>query len=194
MINFRKTLSAIEGITEKYIDQILSIAHIKKVTQNEHFCKAGQKPASFAFVSSGLFRYYYIDPKGNEFTKAFFFENSFISSYSALIQNRESYFSIEALEDSVIMEIDFEKWKKLSVNELFWYKFRLSLVEKGYCTKEARERELLLFNAEERYRSFLRSFPRMETRIKQHLIASYLGITPVALSRIRKKMRSINIG
>lgn len=54
----------------------------------------------------------------------------------------------------------------------------ISLLERGYCTKEARERELLLCNAEERYRSFLLSSPGLEARIKQHQIASYLGGYP----------------
>ena len=60
--------------------------------------------------------------------------------------------------------------------------------------KTEREREFLLFDAETRYKSFLNTFPGLERRIKQHLIASYLGITPVALSRIRKKMGFINMG
>jgi hypothetical protein len=60
-------------------------------------------------------------------------------------------------------------------------------LEKGYCIKEAREREFLLFDAKARYRSFLSTYPGLEKRVKQHLIASYLGITPVALSRVRKK-------
>ena len=66
--------------------------------------------------------------------------------------------------------------------------------EKGYATKEKRERELLLLDAESRYKSFIHEFPHLEPRIKQHMIASYLGITPIALSRIRKKMGLINIG
>jgi CRP-like cAMP-binding protein len=68
------------------------------------------------------------------------------------------------------------------------------LLEKGYCTKEKREREFLLFDAEARYQSFLKSYPGLEKRVKQHQIASYLGITNVSLSRIRRKMGLINIG
>ncbi len=169
--------------------KVLSFSKIKKIRKDECYIREGEKPRSFAYVFSGLFRYYYIDKKGNDFTKGFFFENSFITSYSALIQNRESYFSIEALEDSEIIIIDYVKCKALLNNELIWYKFLLALIEKGYCIKESREREFLLFDAEERYRSFLQTFPVQQKRIKQHFIASYLGITPVALSRIRKKWK-----
>ncbi|MDH5681465.1 MAG: Crp/Fnr family transcriptional regulator, partial [Spirochaetota bacterium] len=145
-------------------------------------------PNKFAFVISGLFRYYYLDEKENELTKGFLPESSFITSYSALIQNRESYFTIEALEDSVILVIYYDEWKKLLENNIHWNKLLICLLEKAFCIKEAREREFLLFDAEERYRSFLNTFPGLENRIKQHFIASYLRITPVTLSRIRKKM------
>lgn len=187
--SFTETLNSITEFHEDQVKKILSFSKIKKIRKDECYIREGEKPKSFAYVFSGLFRYYYIDKNGNDFTKGFFFENSFITSYSALIQNRESYFSIEALEDSEIIEIDYEKWKTLFNQELVWYKFLLTLIEKGYCVKESREREFLLFDAEERYRSFLQTFPDQQKRIKQHFIASYLGITPVALSRIRKKWK-----
>ena len=187
--SFAETLNSITEFHEDQVKKILSFSKIKKIRKDEYYIREGEKPKSFAYVFSGLFRYYYIDKNGNDFTKGFFFENSFITSYSALIQNRESYFSIEALEDSEIIEIDYEKWKTLFNQELVWYKFLLTLIEKGYCVKESREREFLLFDAEERYRSFLQTFPDQQKRIKQHFIASYLGITPVALSRIRKKWK-----
>jgi len=189
--SFIKTLNSVVEFPEDQIEQVLSISKIKKINKDDCFIREGDKPRSFAYVYSGLFRYYYIDKKGNDFTKGFFLENSFITSYSALIQNRESYFTIEALEDAEVLETDYEKWRTLSEKELCWHKFLLALVEKGYCIKEAREREFLLFDAEERYKSFLNSYPGLDKRIKQHLIASYLGITPVALSRIRKKLDAL---
>ena len=191
IVSFIKTLNSVVEIPEDQIERVLTISRIKKINKDDCFIREGEKPYSFAYVYSGLFRYYYIDNKGNDFTKGFMLENSFITSYSALIQNRESYFSIEALEDAEIIEIDYEKWKTISNNKLCWHKFLLSLVEKGYCIKEAREREFLLFDAEKRYKSFLNFFPGLDKRIKQHLIASYLGITPVALSRIRKKLDAL---
>lgn len=189
--SFIKTLNSIAEFPEVQIEKILSFSKIKKIRKDECYIREGEKPKSFAYVFGGFFRYYYIDKKGNDFTKGFFFENSFISSYSAMIQNRGSYFSIEALEDAEIIEIDYEKWKALLSNELVWHKLLLALIEKGYCIKESREREFLLFSAEERYKSFLKSFSDQQKRIKQHFIASYLGISPVSLSRIRKKLETL---
>lgn len=187
-ISFIKILRSISEFPDDQIEKIFEISHLRNIPKHECYIREGEVPVNFAFVISGLFRYCYIDSKGNEFTKGFFPENSFISSYSALIQRRESYFTVEALEDSSILDINYSEWKKLFEKELCWHKFLISLLEKGYCTKETREREFLLLSAEERYRSFLSTYPGICKRIKQNVVASYLGITPVALSRIRKKV------
>lgn len=189
-----KSVTALSGCSPEQIEEVLSIVKQVEIGNGQSYIRAGEIPRSFAFVVKGLFRYYYADNKGNEFTKGFFPENSYITAYSALLENRESYFTIEALEDSTIFIIDFYKWNQIARNDICWLKFLVSLLEKGYCVKEYREREFLVFSAEERYESFLRRFPGLEKRIKQHYIASYLGITPESLSRIRKKMGKINIG
>jgi len=97
---------------------------------------------------------------------------------------------VQALEDASLLVVDYHRWQNLYRSHTCWMNLLFVLIEKGYMKKEARERELLIFSAEERYRSFLSEYPDLEKRIKQHLIASYLGITPVALSRIRKEMSS----
>ncbi|MEZ5490437.1 MAG: Crp/Fnr family transcriptional regulator [Gammaproteobacteria bacterium] len=191
---FSDTLDLFSGFTEEQIEKVVPLSRVRTIRKQGCFIREGQQPRSFAFVRSGLFRYFYSDSNGHEFTKGFLQENSFIASYSALIQKRASYFSIQALEESLILEIDYEKWKSLAEKDLCWQKFLLGMLEKGYCIKEAREREFLLLDAEQRYRSFLSTFPTLEKRVKQHVIASYLGITPVALSRLRRNIRSINTG
>jgi CRP-like cAMP-binding protein len=192
--SFKNTILSITDIPDGQIEKISTISQIKNMSKREFFIREGEKPKSFAFVIKGLFRYYYLDKKGNEFTKGFFQENSFISSYSALIENRESFFTIQALEDSSVMVIDYQGWLELQNNNFCWNRFLLSVVEKAFCKKEAREREFLLFDAKERYKSFLKTYPGLEKRVKQHLIASYIGITPQGLSRILKKTSSVNPG
>lgn len=174
--------------------EVLKLCSIRQLTKGELYIRAGDIPDKIAFNLRGLFRYYYIDSKGNDYTKGFFPEGAPISSYSAMIQKRESYFFIEAMEDSVIAVLSYTNWKRLLNTHICWKEFLISFLERGYCVKESREREFLVLDAEERYRIFQQTFPNIEHRVKQHFIASYLGITPVALSRIRKKMGLINIG
>lgn len=170
------------------VDELISIGKEKIIQNWTYFIREGEIPTKIAFVISGLFRYVYIKENGEEFTKGLLTENNFLSSYSAMILNRPSHFYIEALETSKILEINWPSFMSLVEKDVFWVKFLLKFVEKGYIIKEKRERELLLLDAETRYKNFLTEFPGMNQRIKQGIIASYLGIQPETLSRIRKKI------
>lgn len=191
---FIQILKSIIDLPSQQQSEIRAICSIRHLGKGEHFIRAGEIPAKMAFNLQGLLRYYYLDKKGNDFTKGFFAEGAPITSYSAMIQNRESYFNIEALEDAVLAVFTYSDWKQLLNKHECWRQLLILLLEKGYCAKETREREFLVLDAEEKYRIFIRTFPDIENRIKQHYIASYLGITPVALSRIRRKMGLVNIG
>lgn len=175
-------------LPDKHIEELLSIGREKSIATGDYFIKAGEKPLKIAYVFSGLFRYVYTNDNGDEFTKAIISENNFISSYSAMILSKPSYFSIEALENSQVLEINWSDFNQLLDNDIFWVKFLMKFIEKGYITKEKRERELLLLDAETRYKNFLTEFPGLNQRVKQGIIASYLGIQPETLSRIRRKM------
>lgn len=175
-------------LPEDRISELLSIANAKSIKAFQFFINNGDVPTKIAFVNSGLFRYVYVNDKGDEFTKGIITENTFISSYSAMVLNRPSYFSIEALEDSHIIEILWTDFTQLMEKDAFWLKFLMRFLEKGYIIKEKRERDLLLLDAETRYKNFLTEFPGVDQRIKQGVIASYLGIKPETLSRIRRKI------
>lgn len=171
-------------------NKLLAIIHITSIKKGTYYIQAEQIPKKFAFVSEGLFRYLYIDSSGNEYTKNFIPENNFLLAYSAMILNEPSKMFIEALEDATIYDIDYSDWLALKNDHPCWNLFLIKLLEKAFIIKENRERELLLLDAEHRYKIFKKEFPTLETRVKQHLIASYLGISPVSLSRIRKKQTS----
>lgn len=172
------------------IEELISISQKDTIRANEYFIREGEIPKKFAFAFSGLFRYVYINHKGHEFTKGIITENSFISSYSAMVSKSPSHFFIEALEDAEILKIPYEKWLTLLETDIFWFKFLLGFIEKGFGIKEKRERDLLLLNAETRYLNFMSEFPGMDKRISQTIIASYLGIQPESLSRIRKNIHT----
>ena len=187
-INFEMIEQLKNILPSDRIDDLLSIGKEKSIDASDYFIRAGEIPIKIAFVSKGLFRYVYTNDKGDEFTKAIMPENNFISSYSAMALIKPSYFSIEALEDSQLLEICWSDFILLQKDDIFWVKFLLKFIEKGYIVKEKRERDLLLLDAETRYKNFLAEYPGMDQRVKQGIIASYLGIQPETLSRIRKKI------
>ena len=159
----------------------------KKILKGQLFICPGEIPKKFAFVKSGLFRYYYLDIEGKESTKAFIESGSFIASYSAMITGGPSLLYIEALEDSIIYEVQFQDWLALRQQHKCWNELLVYMLEKAFVIKETREREFLQLDAEQRYQNFRKNFPNLESRVRQHHIASYLGITAVSLSRLRKQ-------
>jgi len=86
------------------------------------------------------------------------------------------------------IEADYIESQKIFTEHPCWNKFLVIQLQKALIMKTEREREFLLFDAEQRYSVFLQQFPKLDNRVKQHIIASYLRITPESLSRIRKKM------
>ena len=170
--------------------KLLDISRISTIKKGEFYIQAGQVPKKFAFVSKGLFRYLYVGDNGTEYTKNFIPEKNFLLAYSSMVLQEPSKMFIEALEDSTVYDIDYSEWLSLKNGNPCWNIFLIKLLEKAFMTKENRERELLLSNAEQRYEIFKIEFPNLDSRIRQHLIASYLGISPVSLSRIRKKQDS----
>ena len=190
--SFSSIIRSVINISNQELNSILSIANVREFDEGQCFIRIGEVPNKIAFLVRGLFRYYYIDTKGNEFTKGFITEGSIISSYSAMIQNDRSHFAIEALEDSIVLVMEYRKFKAQFKDKANWYKLMLHFVERGFCIKEKREREFLLLTATQRYESFLTTYPDLADRIQQHLIASYIGVTPVSLSRIKKNKKINN--
>ncbi len=179
----------VPGFPDEEIEKLASRTVFRTVPKGGHFLRAGQTPKKFCFMTKGMARYYYLSDDGKEFTKAFFTDGSILSSYSAMIHDTPSHYSIQALVPMEIYEVSYAAWQELVASNPVWNLFLIAMLEKGYGIKEKREREFLLLDAEARYRIFQSEVGEMESDIRQHLIASYLGITPVALSRIRRKIK-----
>ncbi|NMH87357.1 Crp/Fnr family transcriptional regulator [Flavivirga algicola] len=177
----------------KLIEELEGQGKRKVYDQKQVFVREGEIPNKIGFIKKGLFRYYYLTNEGKEFTKVFMKEGDIISSYTSMISREKSYYTIEAIEKSEIIQISLHQWNKLRRIDSKWDKLLIAFLEKGYGIKEKREREFLLLDSENRYKAFLEEYPNLENRVRQHMIASYLGITPIALSRIRRKMKHINL-
>ncbi len=169
---------------------LVDIGKVKHYQNGAYFIRAGQVPKKFGFIGKGIFRYVYINNDGVEYTKGIIQEFGFISAYSAMISQEASHFYIEALEDAEILEISYAQWQILREKDSYWDKFLIKLLEKAFTKKEKRERDFLLLDAPTRYINFLKEYPNLQERIKLNIVASYLGIQPESLSRIRKKINN----
>lgn len=186
-----KTMEKYCPISSKTRLDLARISLVTTIYKNEYFCKYLDHPQSMAFVHSGLLRAYISDGKGNEYNKIFFPENSLAASVVSLLTNSPSLFTIQALETSYLLKIDYRKYRELleSNHDLKW--FQIYYLEQNWViAKEKREVSLVQATAKQRYHDFLREYPNLEKRIPQFHIASHIGVTPTQLSRIRKELKN----
>lgn len=140
------------------------------------------------FMTAGLARLFFIDHAGNEQTKFFLTAGFFLVPMHSLFLNKESWFSIQAATDCHGVAIDAQTFKSLLNTDLQWAHYWNNYMIQLFIAKENRERELLPMDAREKYLHLLASSPEIVRHVPLHQIASYLGITDVTLSRIRKSL------
>jgi CRP-like cAMP-binding protein len=172
------------SIHENAIKTILSGSEYKTVRKEERLIDAGEAVHHIYFCAKGLFRMYYNTSEGREYNKSFVQKNRFFTSYGAMVTGSPSYFSIQALEPSAVISFPYSVSESLATHSHDWERFIRKGIEQLYIKKEERERNLLLLTSEQRYEMFKKEHPDLCQRIPQYHIASYLGITPVSLSRI----------
>jgi CRP/FNR family transcriptional regulator, anaerobic regulatory protein len=144
----------------------------------------------FAYVvRRGLIKNVYVREGGEEWIKSFIPEGRFFASISALEPGGRSSFSAVAVEHSELERIPFEILAKYAEIDLVWANTLRRAIMVFAARKEQRERELLTLTAELRYRQFVADDPALERRLTQKDLAAYIGITPVGLNRIVRRVR-----
>jgi CRP-like cAMP-binding protein len=190
--SFSQLHQAVRGfdsqIPDSLIAQLYEICLEKTINKGEFFIMAGEISEYMGLNVSGLFRYFYVDRNGRDLTKGFSNPGKFLVSYSAIVQRRPSAFSIEALRDGKILQFPFRRFSQMMDQDIRWYPFAFRLLESVYIMKELREKAFLLDDASTRYMEFKKHFAGVEDQIKLYHVASYLGITPETLSRIRNRV------
>lgn len=159
----------------------------RQYRKDEVFIRAGDIPATYAFVVEGLFYQHYVGPGGDMIVKYFFPENRIAASVSATLLGAPSAFTITAIEDSTVLEYEFAAFRALVATFPDIADFYIRYMEQHWIIdKEPDEISFRHDSAMKRYRDFIRREPGLHRRLKQHYIAAWLGITPESLSRLRR--------
>jgi CRP-like cAMP-binding protein len=133
-------------------------------------------------------REYYLSEDGVERTRGFALPGDFFGSLSDALSNRPSRVTVRVETESLVLLFPWAAVRALAARSLEWERLLARVVERLYLRKAQREFELLALDAMGRYRSLLAQHPGLEHRISGRLLASYLGITDVHLSRLRRKL------
>jgi CRP-like cAMP-binding protein len=164
-------------------------AHTLTLRRHAYLLRAGQRATQVAVVVSGLLREFFVLPDGSERTKAFVAENDFSGSLADLLSGGPSRAFIVAEEPSRLLVASAEDYAALAARSNAWARFRLGVLARLLLAKAEREYELLGMDADARYAALVARWPGLEARVAARHIASYLGITPVHLSRLRRRRR-----
>lgn len=165
-----------------------SLAQVRRLKKKEFLLQAGEICRYESFILEGCLRNYYLDNKGNEHILQFSFEDWWTSDlYSLLTQTPATQF-IDALEDSVVALFDRDDLDRLYREVPKFERFFRIMLQNAFVAQQQRILQNIGSTGEERYLAFRKKYPAFEQRLPQHQIASFLGITPEFLSKIRNKL------
>lgn len=175
-------------ISEEMIGRVVSMSQFKVYSKGDLLARIGDNASKAGLVMSGVVRSYYIDNNGNDITQFFSVQGNSCMD-SGLFGLSEMSAMWEALDESTIMIFDVKQVKSLIMSDEGMMRFWIDILESGMRYKIYRENGFLVENATERYISFMKHFPELSKTVPQKHIATYLGIAPESLSRIRSAMK-----
>lgn len=175
-------------LDEKEREELSNRVLEKNIKRRQFILQEGDVCRHYNFVISGLFKMYSVDKSGTEHNIQFASENEWIVDIGSFHSEKESRLYIEAIEPSVILQIEKSNLLYLYTHyPKFDRNFRV-IIEDKFIELENRVLQNISSTAEERYQAFLEQYPKLSNRIPNTQIASYLGITPEFLSKIRNNI------
>jgi CRP-like cAMP-binding protein len=175
------------SFNKQELDELLSYFREKKVKKRQFIIQPEFVARHRTYVLNGAFRAYVIDDSGEDHTIQFAIEDWWISDYNSYIYQTPATMFVVALEDSVVLQIDYDSEQKLKAAHHRYETFFRIMAERSAAYQQRRVISNLTRTAEERYKDFVDKYPLVAQRMPQYAVASYLGMTTEFLSRIRNK-------
>ncbi len=188
-LGLRNLIERMCNIDNQAWQQLQEHSSFQTFNKHDTLLTANEKSGHLWFIFQGLVRNFYVTPEGKEFNKSFIAAPSLCGSMTEIVTGNPSRFSIDALEDTTAIVISAKWFKEASSHHNSFKTLALVLAQQLALKKEQREAELLLDDATTRYQRFLKESPHLTGRIPAYHVASYLGITEVALSRIKRSLK-----
>ena len=178
--------------TIKDWDLLAEKFHYREMDALEHWINAGDFCVELCVILEGLLRVYYIDQAGNEVNQHFYQANEVFAPISAIISNEPCQYYIQVLEPVKLMLADYNELHEVASENPDWLRLEIKMLQTVFLKNAKHEAQLLMGNGEQRFKWFRKEYPELLERLPQYHVASFLGITPVSLSRLRKKVEGAN--
>jgi CRP/FNR family transcriptional regulator, anaerobic regulatory protein len=172
-------------LTKEEKELVAEKFHPRLFRKRQFVLQEGDVCTQFNFVVRGCLRTYKIDEKGNTHVLQFATENNWINDLGSFHGVKPSVLNIDALEDTVVLQISKDDLISLYINAPKFDRIFRVLIENSFIRLQERLLQNISSTAEERYQSFLELYPHLTNRLSQVQIAAYLGVTPEFLSRLR---------
>ncbi len=176
------------SLNEEQLEYWGSLLTLRDLNKNDFLLREGDISKHTAFVTKGCLRLYSIDLKGKEHILQFAPEEWWIGDMESFSKNTPSSYFIDAIEDSEVLLMDLPAQETLFRQIPEAVAFFQQLMQNRQVATQKRIIFSMSASAEQRYLDFIKTYPSFTQRVPQHMIASYLGITPESLSRIRKQV------
>ncbi len=183
----REYISRFVSFSESEWQPFLDALVKRQVPKGGYLMEAGQICDYVAFINKGLFRTFCM-VKNQEVTNNFSFSGNFLTNYPSFLTRQPSIEYHQALEDAEVLLLPYEKMQMIYNTLPSWEKFGRLIAEFILIRISERNQSMLFLSAEDQYLELMKTRPKVIANISQHYIASYLGIQPESLSRIRKRL------
>ncbi|WP_116108398.1 Crp/Fnr family transcriptional regulator [Lewinella sp. IMCC34191] len=161
----------------------------KRLRKKQFLLQEGEYCRSLAFVARGLLKSYTLDGGGQEHISLFAWEGWWVSDFKSFLFDEKAILSIDALEQSEVLLIDRPNYERLLVEVPAMERYFRILYQNSLVTKDRRLIVSNTYSAREKYVQLITTYPQIAQRVPQHLLASFLGLTPETVSRIKKDIR-----
>ena len=178
------SLQRISPISEEAWNDFQGLMEPLSLKRNEYLVSEGSRVKYAYILLEGVIRVFY-NKEGNEYNKTFFIPGMFPTPLTALLSGTPSALSFQALLPCELIRFSFQDFRNLFEEHRSLETFMLRVLEQEWITKERHDIQMVTNDATENYMVFRKEFPNLENQIHLYHIASYLGITPIQLSRIR---------
>lgn len=173
------------GVSDRALERDLRAADVPK---HALLLEPGGDPGDSGLVVEGVLREFYLQPDGAEHTRGFALAGDSFGSLADALTTGVSRVFVRAEVPSRVLLVKWARIAELAAGALEWERLQARLVQRLYLKKSVREYELLALDAMGRYRSLREQHPQLEALVSGHVVASYLGITNVHLSRLRRRL------